>query len=156
QGFRHGTGSFRGLLISSDNWRKAVISIVNSLLIRMLFRLPVHDYQNVTVYPRKLIQLCPLESESAFTNPECLLKTWWKGAHIKEIPVPFRKRQLGVAKGTRVKVIIASIRDILSWWWRWNVLRRRPDHGRGTVTYWSDADDLARSACGNRVNSKAA
>jgi hypothetical protein len=143
QGVRVGTVSVRGLLVRSDNWRKAVISIVNYLLVRMLFRLPVHDYQNVTVYPRRLIQSCTLESESAFTNPECLLKTWWKGARIKEVPVTFCKRQHGVAKGTRLKVILASIGDIVRWWWRWIVRGRRTDFGRGSVTYWAEADDLA-------------
>ena len=107
-------------------------------------RLPLHDYQNVTVYPRRLIQSCTLESESAFTNPECLLKVWWKGARIKEVPVAFCKRQHGQAKGTRLKVIVASIKDILCWWWRWIACGRRPDHGRGVVHYWTESDDLAR------------
>jgi len=144
QGVRVGTISLRGLLTRSDNWRKAVISIVNYLLVRVLFRLPLHDYQNVTVYPRRLIQSCTLESESAFTNPECLLKAWWKGACIKEVPVPFCKRQHGQAKGTRLKVILASIGDIFRWWWRWIVRGQRADFGRGTVAYWSESDDLAQ------------
>jgi uncharacterized membrane protein YbhN (UPF0104 family) len=144
QGFRQGTLSLRGLFYRSDNWRKAVISITNYLLVRFLFRLPLHDYQNVTVYPRRLIQSVTLESESAFTNPECLLKTWWSGARFKEVPVGFLKRQHGQAKGTRFKVILASIGDIFGWWWRWIVRGRRQDHGRGVVHYWSEGDDLAR------------
>jgi glycosyltransferase involved in cell wall biosynthesis len=143
QGVRLNTLSLRGALRRSDNWLKAIVSIVNYLLVRLLFRLPVHDYQNVSVYPRKLIQSVTLESESAFTNPECLLKVWWKGARIKEIPVPFLKRQHGRAKGTRPKVIWASMRDIVGWWWRWVVCGRRSDHGCGSVCAWSEADDLA-------------
>jgi glycosyltransferase involved in cell wall biosynthesis len=142
QGVRLNTLSWRGLRTRSDNKRKAVISLVNYLLVRALFRLPLHDYQNVTVYPTKLIQSVSLESESAFTNPECLLKTWWKGARIKEIPVPFCKRQRGEAKGTRFKVVVRSVGDVLGWWWRWIVLGRRPDRGRGQVSYWSESDDL--------------
>jgi hypothetical protein len=53
------------------------VSVVNYLLVRTLFRLPVHDFQNVTVYPSRLVQSFTLESDSAFTNPECLLKAWW-------------------------------------------------------------------------------
>lgn len=141
QGVRLGDLSLRGLFTRSDNWQKAIISMVNYMLVRTLFRLPLSDYQNVTVYPTKLIQSCVLESESAFTNPECLLKAWWKGASFKEVPVHFCKRERGEAKGTKPKVILKSISDILSWWWKWVCCGKRPDFGRGSVAYWSPADD---------------
>jgi glycosyltransferase involved in cell wall biosynthesis len=134
QGVRQGTVSLSGLFRQrSDSAYKGLVSITNYLLVRTLFRLPVHDYQNVTVYPTQLIQSVTLESESAFTNPECLLKAWWKGATIREFPVPFLKRQKGVAKGTRPRVILRSIADILHWWFCWVVLGRRPDKSRGRV-----------------------
>jgi hypothetical protein len=134
QGVRHGTASFRGVVLErSDTPYKGLVSIVNYLLIRVLFRLPLSDYQNVTVYPRTLIQSVVLESESSFTNPECLLKTWWKGATFREIHVPFVKRVHGRGKGTRPAAILAAIADILRWWFRWVVLGRRVDRGRGRV-----------------------
>ncbi len=81
QGVRVETTSARRMIERrSDSAYKGLVSVVNYRLIRMLFRLPLRDYQNVTVYPRALIQSVHLESESAFTNPECLLKTWWRGA----------------------------------------------------------------------------
>jgi glycosyltransferase involved in cell wall biosynthesis len=137
QGVRFDTVSVAGLFgRRSDNAYKGLVSITNYLLVRALFRLPLHDYQNVTIYPRPLIQSVTLESESAFTNPECLLKVWWKGASIQEFPVPFLKRQRGTAKGTRPGVIVRSVADIVRWWTRWILLGRRPDRGRGTVSYW--------------------
>ena len=140
QGVRQGTLSLAGLLRHrSDSAYKGLVSIINYLLVRLLFRLPVRDYQNVTVYPRALIQSVSLESESAFTNPECLLKTWWKGATIREFPVAFLKRQRGVAKGTRPRVVLRSILDILRWWWRWIVLGRRLNKGRGRVISLNEA-----------------
>jgi glycosyltransferase involved in cell wall biosynthesis len=140
QGVRQETLSWAGMLSRrSDTAYKGLVSVMNYLLIRVLFRLPVHDYQNVTVYPTTLIQSVTLESESAFTNPECLLRVWWKGARIKEFPVPFLKRVRGRAKGTRPRVIARSIADIFSAWFRWIVLGRRPDRGRGNVTYWNEA-----------------
>jgi glycosyltransferase involved in cell wall biosynthesis len=134
QGVRQGTVSLIGLLRKrSDTSYKGLVSITNYLLVRALFRLPVHDYQNVTVYPTRLIQSITLESESAFTNPECLLKVWWKGVTIREFPVSFLKRQKGVAKGTRPGVVIRSIIDIFRWWVRWVILGRRSDRARGRV-----------------------
>ncbi|MGH9254129.1 MAG: glycosyltransferase family 2 protein, partial [Vicinamibacterales bacterium] len=114
QGVRVATTSARGMLVHrSDNPYKGLVSVVNYVLVRTLFRLPLSDYQNVTVYPRTLIQSVTLETESAFTNPECLLKTWWRKATFKEVHVPFVKRRLGHGKGTRPRAILAAIHDIL-------------------------------------------
>jgi glycosyltransferase involved in cell wall biosynthesis len=123
----------------SDHFGKAVVSITNFLLVRFLFRLPLHDYQNVTIYPRRLIQSVKLESESSFTNPECLLKVWWRGATFKEIHVPFIKRAKGKAKGTRVRAIVAAVSDILYWWARWVLFGRRVDRHRGRVVRWNES-----------------
>jgi glycosyltransferase involved in cell wall biosynthesis len=134
QGVRTDTTSARGVVRDrSDNPYKGLVSVVNYRLIRTLFRLPISDYQNVTVYPRQLIQSVTLETESSFTNPECLLKTWWRGATFKEVPVPFVKRQRGRGTGSRPGAIAAAIADIFWWWSRWILLRRRADRGRGRV-----------------------
>lgn len=134
QGVRVGTVTPSGMVERrSDNPYKGLVSIVNYGLIRLLFRLPLRDYQNVTIYPRTLIQSVTLETESSFTNPECLLKTWWRGATFKEIPVPFVKRQLGRGKGTRPRAIFAAVRDIVCWWIRWIVLGRRADRRTGSL-----------------------
>ena len=134
QGIRVDSTSARGMVgHRSDTPYKGLVSVVNYRLVRALFRLPLRDYQNVTVYPRRLIQSVTLESESAFTNPECLLKTWWRGATFKEVPVPFIKRQQGRGKGTRPRAIIAAVSDILYWWSRWVLLGQRADRGRGQV-----------------------
>lgn len=134
QGVRLDTTSPWALLgRRSDNAYKGLVSAVNYRLVRALFRLPLRDYQNVTVYPRRLIQSITLETESAFTNPECLLKTWWRGATFKEVTVPFVKRQRGRGTGTRPRAVIAAVSDILLWWTRWILLGRR-DRGRGRVS----------------------
>lgn len=134
QGVRTDTTSARGMVRDrSDNPYKGLVSVVNYRLIRTLFRLPISDYQNVTVYPRQLIQSVTLETESSFTNPECLLKTWWRGATFKQVPVPFMKRQRGRGTGSRPGAIAAAIADIFKWWSRWILLGRRADRGRGRL-----------------------
>ena len=87
----------------SDNFFKALVSLTNYTLVKILFQLPLNDFQNVTFYRRNLIQSVSFETASSFTNPECLLKTYWKGAVIKEIPIDFIARKKGKAKGTRFK-----------------------------------------------------
>jgi glycosyltransferase involved in cell wall biosynthesis len=134
QGVRVGTTSGGAIVRQrSDSPYKGIVSVINYGLVRLLFRLPLSDYQNVTVYPRSLIQSVALEAESAFTNPECLLKTWWRGATFREVHVPFVKRVRGRGTGTRPMAILAAMRDIVYWWTIWIVLGRRADRGRGRV-----------------------
>ena len=136
QGVRGNALSFWTVLkYRSDSMYKGIVSYVNYRLVRLLFGLPISDYQNVTIYPRSLIQNITIEAESSFTNPECLLKTWWQGATFKEIHVGFLKRERGAGKGTRPRAILAAIRDIFYWWFQWVVLGRRLHHARGRVVY---------------------
>ena len=147
QGVRFGSLSLKGMAESrSDSFRKGVISAVNYWLVRGLFGLPLSDYQNVTLYPTELARSIYLQSSSSFANPEMLLKSWWKGTSFQEVPVAFIKRTQGVGKGTSFKRIAHSIRNIFYWWFCWNILRRREDFGRGTVTRWSEAAPLAAHA----------
>jgi len=106
----------------SDTIWKAVVSLSNYYLLRILFGLPFHDFQNVTIYPTKLIQSAHLEGRSSFVNPECLIRTYMAGARFIEVPIPFIRRTAGEAKGTRLKSVLRSVREItqnwLSWGWR--------------------------------------
>jgi glycosyltransferase involved in cell wall biosynthesis len=134
QGVRVGTTSVGGMVTQrSDNPYKGLVSVVNYRLIRMLFRLPFGDFQNVTVYPRALIQGVTLETESAFTNAECLLKTWWQGTTFREVPVPFVKRERGRGKSTHPRAIFKAVSQIVTWWFRWIVLGRRPHRRHGRI-----------------------
>lgn len=134
QGVRVNALTASAFSVRSDTTWKGIVSHVNYRLVRFLFQLPLNDYQNVTVYPRVLLQSFEFETDSSFMNPELLLKAWWSGASFREVPVPFVKRERGVAKGTRWQSIARSIRDIAYWWLRWIVFGRRTAKGRGRVT----------------------
>lgn len=121
------------LKVRSDTPLKALVSITNYLLIRALFGVPLTDYQNVVIYPTKLIQSIRFESRSSFSNPEALLKTCWRGARIAEVPIPFIPRPAGEAKGTELKAIWASVRDVLGLWFRWVILRRMNFRSLGKI-----------------------
>ena len=106
----------------SDTLGKAVVSVLNYLLIRVLYRVPVSDFQNVVFYPTKMAQSFTLEANSAFSNPETLIKSYWAGASIAEVPISFIPRSAGEAKGTKFPAIKAAVRDVVGFWWRWVVL----------------------------------
>jgi glycosyltransferase involved in cell wall biosynthesis len=114
----------RHLTRRSDTVPKALVSVINYGLIRLLFGFPFSDYQNVVIYPSRLVQSIRVEADSSFANPEMLYKAYWKGASIVEVPINFITRQAGTAKGTRFKAIRNSLLDILRFWISWCVLGR--------------------------------
>ncbi len=118
----------------SDTISKAIISIINYSLIRTIFLVPLSDFQNVTFYPTKQIQSLKFESKSSFANPEGLIKSYWKGMSIKEVPISFIPRSEGAAKGTRSRAIISSVNDIFQLWFKWVVLGRREFIKYGRIT----------------------
>jgi glycosyltransferase involved in cell wall biosynthesis len=118
----------------SDTIKKAIVSVINYSLIRILFRVPLSDYQNVAFYPTRWIQSIHYEAKSSFANPEGLIKSYWAGKSIKEVPVPFIPRDQGEAKGTRIKAIMTSIEDILLLWFKWIVLGRRGKIRKGQIS----------------------
>lgn len=133
QGVRPGEFSLRALRRRSDSLYKGIVSLTNYALIRVLFRLPFADFQNVTVCPTRLAQALRLESEGSFTNPEVMMKLYWGGASFLQVPVLFQKRSGGKGTGTRLGAIVKSITEIVGSWLRWIVLGRYPDRKSGTV-----------------------
>ena len=100
----------------SDNFRKAIVSLVNYYLLRILYRMNFHDFQNIHFYPTALLHSFTLEGDSSFLAPEMMAKSIAKGCRFLEVPIPFMRRTAGQAKGTRLRSIVRSVRDI---WWNW-------------------------------------
>lgn len=118
----------------SDTVGKAVISVINYTLIRFLYGVPLSDFQNVVFYPTRLVQSIHSEARAAFANPELLIKAYWSGASIKEVPINFIPRQAGEAKGTKPKALFTALWDVVSLWFKWVVLGRERRSGTGTVS----------------------
>lgn len=119
----------------SDNFIKAIISLSNYYLVRILFRTPFHDFQNVTFYPRQLAQSLQLEGVTSFVNPEMLIRSYAEGARFIEVPIPFIKRVVGEAKGTRPLVVLRSAIDVAKNFLKWGIALRfagklTPEKGR--------------------------
>ncbi len=117
----------------SDNVKKGLVSIINYMLVRVLYGVPLSDFQNVTIYPTKWIQSVTFEGKSSFANPEGLIKSYWNGMSIKEVPIPFIPRSVGDAKGTRIKAIIASVKDVFGLCLKWRLQGKKVFKERGRV-----------------------
>lgn len=130
----------RHLTKRSDTLSKAFVSICNYVIIRVLYRFPLSDYQNVVFYRSALVQSHQMDADSSFINPELLLKSYWRGASIKEVPISFIPRVAGEAKGTRLKSIMKSVRDVFGFWIKWVVLGGRGKVTKGRITRLDPAE----------------
>jgi glycosyltransferase involved in cell wall biosynthesis len=109
----------------SDTFRKAVVSLGNYYLLRLLFGAKFQDFQNVTFYSTKFVHSLSLVARTSFVNPELLLKSYAQGLRMIEVPIPFIPRTQGEAKGTRLKTILRSVVDTFRNWLAWGIQYRR-------------------------------
>jgi glycosyltransferase involved in cell wall biosynthesis len=109
----------------SDTFRKAIVSLGNYYLLRILFGAKFQDFQNITFYPTKFVQSLSIGARTSFINPELLLKSYGRGIRIIEVPIRFIPRTQGEAKGTRLAAILRSVADTFRNWLAWGIGYRR-------------------------------
>jgi glycosyltransferase involved in cell wall biosynthesis len=117
----------------SDNFVRALVSLVNYYVLRILFGLNVHDFQNIQFHRTKTLQSFELRGESSFLGVEMMIRARSLGLDLIEVPIRFFPRTKGVSKGIRPSAIWKSCRDIarnwLGWGWRFR-LEGRGSQGR--------------------------
>jgi len=109
----------------SDTVYKAVVSLANYYILRILYGLPFHDFQNIFFARSALIKDLTLRSQSAFANPEALIRAFCGKARIIEVPIHFLKRTKGEAKGTKPMTVVRSVIDVFRTWLEWGHELRR-------------------------------
>jgi len=108
----------------SDSILRAIISLGNYYMLRILYGPKFHDFQNVQIYPLRLVHAFALTGSSSFLAPELLFRCYQAGMTFMEVPIPFIPRKAGQAKGARPKAMIHSIVDILRNWFGWGYALR--------------------------------
>ncbi len=120
----------------SDNFHKAIISLGNYYLVRILYRMDFHDFQNIHFYPTAVAQSFTLEGNSSFLAPELMARAMTRGCRFLEVPIPFIPRSEGRAKGTQLLSILRSVRDIWRSWFRWGWRFRLSRRGSDQRQIW--------------------
>jgi glycosyltransferase involved in cell wall biosynthesis len=111
----------------SDDFVRAIVSLTNYYVLRILFGLNVHDFQNIQFHRTKTLQTFELRGESSFLGIEMMIRARSAGLDLIEVPIRFLPRTKGVSKGVRPAAIWKSCRDIarnwLAWGWRFRLAR---------------------------------
>ncbi len=98
---------------------RIITSVVNRMLLRILFPLRLRDYNFVQLFPKSVWENINVEARStAFLTPEALVRAHDMGFRIREIQIPYHPRSKGEATSGNSKVIILSLQDMCRFWWR--------------------------------------
>lgn len=103
----------------SDNIFRAMVSLTNYYMLRILFGPAFHDFQNVHIYPLTRVLKFELTGSSSFLAPEMIFRCYQAGMTFIEVPIAFLPRNVGKAKGVRPAALIRSLTDIFVNWFRW-------------------------------------
>lgn len=103
-----------GVTARSDTLKKGLVSICNYALLKILFFLPNHDFQNVALIPTRIAQKFDLRSNSSMTYFELLYRIHKeKEIEIHEFPVKFIPRARNGGRGLPIHAIRRSLVEIL-------------------------------------------
>ncbi|MGD0500041.1 MAG: glycosyltransferase family 2 protein [Bryobacteraceae bacterium] len=93
---------------------RKVQSFVYNRLIAALFFVRCRDIDcAMKIYSRKVIASISLKSTSCFIDAEMIIKSTRAGFRIAQFPVTHFPRTEGVASGSKMSVIAATVRDML-------------------------------------------
>jgi hypothetical protein len=102
-----------------------MVSLANYYVLRILFGMKVHDFQNIQFHRTKVLQSFELRGESSFLGVEMMIRARSRGLNLIEVPIKFIPRAKGVSKGIRLTAIWKSCRDIARNWLLGMALARR-------------------------------
>jgi dolichol-phosphate mannosyltransferase len=98
---------------------RKLTSAVHKRLLHLLFPLKLNDYNFVQIYPRSVWEVIQVEARStAFLTPEAMIRAHDMGYRVKEVEIEYHPRLAGEATSGKPKVIIHSLRDMFSFWWK--------------------------------------
>jgi glycosyltransferase involved in cell wall biosynthesis len=110
---------------------RRLVSWANIALLRLLFWMPIHQFQYICLWPTRLLNEIAIDyPDSAFLQAEVLIKARDLGYSFAEVQVRYLPRTRGQASGARTRLVFKSAADMLHFWLRWLFRRRSPDGRR--------------------------
>jgi glycosyltransferase involved in cell wall biosynthesis len=124
-----------GLRSNRDDYSffRKLVSWLNIHMIQFLFGMKEHQFQYISMY--RLVVLREMKIEywrSAFFLAEVLIKAKALGYRLVEVEIRYIPRHAGRATGVHGAAIYHTVRDMLNFWLRWNLLGAK-DTARGNT-----------------------
>lgn len=89
-------------------------SFVYNTLVAVLFFVRIKDVDcSMKIYKKKVLDAIEIKSLSAFIDAEMLIRTKRAGFKVAQFPVTHFERSSGLASGSKMSVIVPTIRDMI-------------------------------------------
>lgn len=108
---------------SANSIFRKLTSIINYLLIKILFRIDIHDFQFVQFYKRTYIKNVNIISTDTFVPPELIIRAKLSGSKIAEVKTKFYKRTKGNSKYYSLSRYYRTIKEMLVFWYKLNIIK---------------------------------
>ena len=106
--------------LSDYNWIRKLIHFANITLLRLLFNMPVHQFQYISMYRMDVLRSMQVEYwRSAFFLAEVLIKAHALGFKLVEAEIRYAPRVTGRPTGAKLKLVFTTLRDLFLFWLRW-------------------------------------
>lgn len=108
----------RGVRLDYSRYR-FLLSYGYLFLLWLFFRLPYRDVNWLNIWRRNKVQKIKPLSRGVFLLAEIVIRFKRQGLKIVQVSVPYRRRQAGQVKNTKLKVVWRTFIDLLKFWlWR--------------------------------------
>lgn len=98
-------------------WMRAGAAAYPALL-RLLFRVPLHDFNWIHLYRKQIFERITIEYGGIVFLAEVLIKAHDAGFRLRELPVRMQARTTGRPTISRPRVIWHTATRVLALWWR--------------------------------------
>lgn len=117
--------------LSDYNWIRKLIHFANITLLRLLFNMPVHQFQYISMYSMDVLRSMQVEYwRSAFFLAEVLIKAHALGFKLVEAEIRYAPRVTGRPTGAKLKLVFTTVRDLFFFWLRWVRLGAKKASGK--------------------------
>jgi len=96
---------------SANSFFRKMTSYVNYVIIKILFRVPIRDFQFVQLYKSHIVKKLQIDARDVFVPPEIIIKLYDSGAQLIQYETVFHERRGGRAKYGKIKHFLRTFTD---------------------------------------------
>ena len=98
---------------------RLLLSFMNLLLIKCLFKIRLRDFNFIQIYKKKVIDSCEIDSVSpGFVAPEMIIRAGDRGFKIKEFSIDYHPRKSGKSVMGHPKIVMSSLKEMVHFWFK--------------------------------------
>lgn len=107
-------------IVNNEKLYRKISSFLFHLLCRILFGITLREFSSCVLYRKRVRDSISIQAHpvSCLFLPEFIYKARQRGFTFGEVPIHFYARAGGVQKGTNPRMILQTLYEVGSFWWK--------------------------------------